>query len=279
MSALPLQPDPLYGLVPAIDELPVLPQVAFRIMDLTDGDLGSASFLHTVMLDPGFCARVLAKANSSGFRLLREVTSIREALEVVGAHGVQEIAASTRRYSNFAGKTDAASLRHRAWWRQSVDSAVCCGWLFADRGAGSQESGYTAGLLHYAGKLILELSNPEAYDRFDERSHSVEEVIAFECQSFGYDHAQVSSAAATVWGLPQSLVGALDYVRREDGNKGRASLAIASHIAKLAVNGSEANGISLPDWALCTLGVSPADAHVLISQGIGEIASSEVMQL
>lgn len=278
MSALPIQSDPLRSLIPPIKELAVMPQVAYRIMDLADGDVSSPDFIKLVAIDPGFYAKVLARANATGFRLIKDWFSIKEALEAIGGQGVNEIAAESTKFVFFAGKTDHVSLRQRCWWRHSVDTAVCGNWLSAVIKVGTRDMAYACGLLHYLGKTILLSADPGAYEELDEKLHTPAEMVEFEREHFGFDHTQVSRAAMEAWSLPKPLWTALSYLQ-PSADPNAAMLAISSCIAGLAVSGNEGNRTSLPEWALECLHIPLDDAHVLAAQGIAEIAASEVAQL
>lgn len=287
MSAVPIQSTHLNPAIEKIlsrcTEIAVLPQVVYKIMEMTGSDESScADIERAIAVDPGFSTKVLSLANSAYYNLPRKVTSIREAVMFVGFRGLREMAMNVGVYNMFVGKTDKESLRRRAWWRHSIDTAICCSWLVSTYKSVPADQAYTCGLLHYIGKTILDRSAPDLY----EQVVRLEEMGKKDCEAerivFSCDHVEVACALGSRWAFPEVLQEGLKYLEPPPPGDAFARLkactALGHHIAKLAVvgvNSLEENAPSLlPEWALEQFGIDPSGAQGLIEGGAAAIAAA-----
>jgi HD-like signal output (HDOD) protein len=286
MSALPIDSlnDPLAELIEKVDGLAVLPHVVFKVLEVSSSeDAPPLELERAIIIDPGFSSKVLTLANSAFFGLPRRVTSIREAILLLGFRAVRNLAMTVGTYDVFVGKSDKESLRRKAWWRQSVDTAVCSKWLaFFTRKAQPDDS-YTCGLLHLIGKTLLDRFGHGDYERVDMMILAGVPELDSESRVYGCNHVDVALAAAERWGFPETLVSGLAYLTAPDYDdpsaSQRACTALGDAIAKMAktraVTGQESED-PLPQWALNILDIPQDRVEMLVEQGIGAIASAQM---
>lgn len=289
MSAAPIQPEflELEGLLSKVRELAVLPHVVYKVLEISGAsDTSTAEIERAIVVDPGFSSKLLTVANSAYYALPRKVTSIKEAILFLGFKSVRQIAMTVGIYDMFIGKTDRESLRRRAWWRHSVDTAVCCKWLAKKSGKLAPEDAYTSGLLHLIGKTLL--------DRFGGRDYEAVEILVqngfpgvhAEQKVYGYDHIVVATAAARKWGFPGQLIAGLQHLEPpapEDPDAPiRACVAISTKIAQWAVDGAvEDDGAeeqTLPAWALSILGIEAGKHDDTVHGGAAAISEASTVQ-
>jgi len=256
MSAVPIEPMPtaVELVLHSTKDISVMPQVVFKIMEMTGKEDQSAILLErAIIVDPGFSARMLTQANSAAFALPRKVTSIREAIAFIGFAKVRQLAMTVGVFDLFVGKTDRESLRRRGWWRHSLETANV-GKMVADSSRRCDpDVSYTANLLHLIGKTILCRYNTKAYDKVDEliaEGHSDRES---ETIVFGCDHVQVGIGASFKWKFPEELVSAMDYVSAPFATDPAASLrghvAISVWLVR-RFHVDEGDAPPFPAWAL-----------------------------
>ena len=197
MSSVPLdQPEnPVDKIVSQVKDVAVLPQVVFKIMETTGNtETSPAELERDIIVDPGFSAKVLAMANSAHFALPKRVTSIRDAIAFLGLKQVRQLAMHAGVFDLFVGKTDKESLRRRAWWRHSLDTAVCAKWMAGQLRGLNPEEAYAAGLLHLIGKTIMDRSDPEMYSMVMMASEKAVPTLIAEKHFFGCNHVAVGAA-------------------------------------------------------------------------------------
>lgn len=276
---------------PAVDrvmararEIAVMPQVVFKIMEITGADNSSAALLEkSIMVDPGFSARILTQANSAYFSLPKRVTSIREAIVFVGFRAVRELAMTVGVFDMFLGRNDRGSLRRRTWWRQSLDTAVAAKALAVELRSCPAEEAFTCGLLHFIGKTLLERSDSGAYNKVEDLMGLGASDYLAERTVYGCDHLDINQAACRSWGFPEELVDGIEYLHPplpgHDPSSLRAMTALCHVIAKLSTEGMPtADKCSeLPLWALDALGIKGGMAPSVMHRGHQAIADARVL--
>ncbi|HZH98159.1 MAG TPA: HDOD domain-containing protein [Fimbriimonadaceae bacterium] len=283
MSAMPIQDQArqVDALVSKVNELAVLPHVVYKVLEIAGSTDSPASEIEkAIVVDPGFCAKLLTHANSAYYGLPRQVTSIREAIVFLGFKAVRQMAMTVACFDLFVGKNDKESLRRRAWWRHSIDTAVCSKYIAQKTKRVTPEEAYTCGLLHIIGKTLLDRYAPGAYERVESLIASgVQDYIA-EQQVYGCDHVRVGMAAATKWGLPENLVEALNYTDPKAANDPfapfSATVALSTVISRIAITGTHEE---LPIWACEALEFSEAERQELIDAGMEVIAAAATIQM
>lgn len=263
-----------------VTDLAVLPHVVFKVLELSANDEASAVDIErAINVDPGFSSKLLILANSASVALPRKVTSIREALLLIGFKQLRQMAMTVGVFDLFAGKNDRESLRRRAWWRHSVDTAICARYLAELTGKASPDEAYTCGLMHLIGKTLLDRFGGSDYRQVEEViAHGVKDYKAEE-SVYGCHHIQVATAACMKWRLPESLISGLNYPHASEENDTsrylRAVVALGTRIATFAMVGfdGEDQPYILPKWAFEALDLDASRAEQLVIGGSGAIAA------
>jgi HD-like signal output (HDOD) protein len=263
-------------------EVAVLPQVVYKIMEMTSSTDSSAALLEkAIIIDPGFSTKILMQANSAYYALPRKVTSIREAVAFLGFRAVRQLAMAVGVFDLFVGKTDKESLRRRAWWRHSLDTAVCSRFLAQKLGLRVGDEAYTVGLLHFIGKTLMDRSSPADYEKVMLLTEKGATDLQAERAVFGCDHIEVGMAATKAWGFPDVLVMGLDYVNGSleggDTNKICALVGLSDKIARVAIEGRGTGELDVANhWTLQVLGIDPELLPKYIDESTEAIAAAAV---
>ncbi|MBL8048298.1 MAG: HDOD domain-containing protein [Chthonomonas sp.] len=269
-----------------IAEVSVMPQVVYKIMEtITDSDISTGEIEKTISVDPGFSIKVLKMANSASYGLPRPVTTIREAVAFLGTNGIRQIAMAAGVFDMFLGKTDTESMRRRAWWRHSLDSAICArhiGRRFP--GKLNVEEAYTCSLLHLLGKTIMDRVDPNNYGLVVGNSSAGGSETEAETQIFGCTHVEVAQAITNQWGLPQDVVDGLNYLTEPTAEVDKplnpAVVAVSHLMAKHAISGISVSDQTklmeaYPHWALKLLDLDDLKLQVLVMEGEMAISSAQ----
>jgi HD-like signal output (HDOD) protein len=240
-----------------INEIAVLPHAVCRVLEISGSSLAAATELErAIVVDPGFAARLLERANCAFYGLPKRVSSVRDAVMFLGFKTVRQIALTVGFFDMFVGKTDKESLRRRGWWRLSVDTAITCKWLATETGKIPSDEAYTIGLLHQIGKTVLDRSTPGGYDRVETLIDAGVSVTGAEMNVFGCTHIEVGMLACQKWGFPNAVIESMNYLNvPAHGNKFSsciAAVALSNHMAKVARGAAQEEA---PQWALEALGL------------------------
>ncbi|MGH0033695.1 MAG: HDOD domain-containing protein [Myxococcota bacterium] len=137
--------------------LPVFSPVAAQLQGmLTSGEVDINKVTRLISGDPSLSTELLRVANSSRYRGLEKITTVRDAMMRLGSREVAGLALLASQKGNFRSTAPRLQELMRALWRHSVACAMGCRWLARKCGCPDQaDQAFLAGLLHDAGKLLL----------------------------------------------------------------------------------------------------------------------------
>jgi putative nucleotidyltransferase with HDIG domain len=187
-----------------IQELPSLPVVVLELLSSMDQDDTDVHVLaQKIELDQGLAAKTLRIANSSFYGMQSKVTSIPQAVSVLGFHSIRTVVTACALTGSFAPVS--GGFDFQAFWRHSLATAIAARLLAPHLGV-NPETAFTAGLLHDLGTLVLVTRFPaeHALVRSYRQAHDCQMADA-ELAVIGIDHAQVGSALAAYWKFPEAI--------------------------------------------------------------------------
>ena len=176
-----------------------------RLVELLESETATLGEVETLLkAEPVLCGKVLQIVNSAYYGLPRTVSTLQQALMLLGVHAVRGIVLGVAAASTLRGNR-LISGAERELWRHSVKVAGyaqgiarACRW-----GYRLSEDAYIVGLLHDIGSLFLAV-------RFSGVYHSLVQtagdLLSAERELFGYDHADIGAMIAEHWKLPERIV-------------------------------------------------------------------------
>ncbi len=188
-----------------IDELPLLPQVLVRILQLNpDAENFFEEFGKLTKEDPAFAVRVIALANSAASAPAVPVLSIRDALARMGIRAVRGLVASLAVQRVFLPtKPNEVSL-----WQHSVFTAFAAAQI-AEVVAGldvDPAEAYLVGLLHDVGRFVMfEHAAPHLLKVDESHWETPEQLIEADIEVYTFTHSELGSRACHRWQLPESI--------------------------------------------------------------------------
>jgi len=271
--AISLKSKILRGLV----ELPPMPNIILKAREIMEDPGSSLKDLAGVIEhDQAIVARVLALANSAYYGLSGLVSSIQHASILLGQKTLGElitIAASSQLLSK---KLKGYMLHPGDLWKHSLAVALGSRIIAEKRNAECVEDAFIAGLLHDAGKIILDpyvVERKKAFKKALENGQP--KFIDAEKEVLGFDHAEVMSRAVRFWRYPENQSIAIRYHHcpsRSENSELAFIVNLADYTAKEAGFRSEGR-VSPPEidpQTLSYLGVQKED----LSHIIAEIATT-----
>jgi HD-like signal output (HDOD) protein len=186
-------------------DLPVLPQVAGRVMALAGDPSADAARLSALIhQDQALAAHVLRIANSPAYMPRTPIASLQHAVAMLGVNQLSEIAVTVSLKSATV-KIPGHEADIRQLWRHALASGAYAKEIARMRRY-NVESAYLCGLLHAVGKpVVLKTVTTIAADM-----HIRLEPGSVTSFLDGY-HARVGSLIAAKWALPPQVAGAIAY--------------------------------------------------------------------
>lgn len=235
----------------ALRSLRPLPRVARELLALSHSpDVSLNQIVDIVEFDPVLAARIVRLANSTFFGLRRRVSTIRDAVIVLGIQGVRNLAIGVALLPDpHAGEvfglplSRTSGLNHEAFLDHTLAVAISARRITTLIAPASADEAFLAGLIHDLGKLFLAAIDPAAYRQVlaDAADQHCDPVL-HERLSFGCDHAEVAGRLCELWDLPPSLTR---VIRRHHAPVQETpidlALAGANALAQLLEIGSSGN--------------------------------------
>lgn len=199
-------------LLEKIDDLPPLPAVAARVMGMADDDKASAMDLAQVLAtDQALTAKLIRISNSAYYGFARRVSTVREAVVMLGFKQVRQVAVGASVMNTFKNGAKADEVFNiDLFWGHSVAVAVAAEALAKKTRAARPEDAFTAGILHDIGRLVLRQTMPREFSEAVRTARDTGMPLhATETERTGYAHDDIGRALGERWKFPPHLVEAV----------------------------------------------------------------------
>lgn len=215
-----------------LKDLPPMPQVAQKAREVIANPASSFKDLAEVVeTDQAIVTRILKIANSPFYGLSGKVSSVQHASVVLGMKTLMEVL-TLACSSEILGRTlpgydlDAGDL-----WKHSMAVASASQIIARRIKPSLEQDAFSAGLIHDAGKIILD---PYILERKDTFKAFVNEgartFLSAEQHILGFDHAQLASDACEQWHIPSHIATAIRY-HHDPAPSGGDQLSFIVHMA------------------------------------------------
>ncbi|MBW2107689.1 MAG: HDOD domain-containing protein [Deltaproteobacteria bacterium] len=214
----------------SVSDLPPMPRIlhkAQRILGSPDGSLKALGEL--IESDPALAVKVLRLANSAYYRRFEKVASVHEAAVVLGMRVLGELVTVACSHEVLGCSLAGYGLEADALWRHSLCVAVASRIIAQRWEPASAEEAFSAGLIHDAGKLILDpyvAERKEAFATFLKDGQT--SFIEAEKEILGFDHAEIAAKVCEKWHFPKSISKPIRY-HHNPGHFGSVALAYIVH--------------------------------------------------
>jgi len=194
------------------ENLPSLPTVAMEILKLTrDPDSTVDDLAEVIRNDPALSAKILKMVNSSMFGISRQVTSITQAVSLLGMRTVKVLSLSFSVMDlTKSNEDEGTSFDYDTFWRHSLTSAVAGRLLAEQTKKALKEEAFVGGLLSDLGMIAACRCAPDLYNPVLKKwSELGRWDVSVEHELFGLTHARMTSELLSHWGLPDTLCAAI----------------------------------------------------------------------
>ncbi|MGA2230895.1 MAG: GGDEF domain-containing protein [Tepidisphaeraceae bacterium] len=185
--------------------LPSLPAIAVQVLELAQRptvDIGEIA--RVISKDPALCSKILKTVNSSFYGRAHAVSTISNALVVMGLQSVKTLVLTFSLVNNLASTT-AKGFTHLAYWKRSIYAATAAKTIAKKVKLVQQEEAFLASLLADIGMLVLEAALGKEYCGICAKAVTHQDLIALENQALKSTHADVGAMLAAQWKFPPIL--------------------------------------------------------------------------
>ena len=195
--------DELEKTIMSAGDLPTIPVVATKVMQLIESDRATSDELSKVVSsDPAVAAKVLKISNSSFYGRQGKIQNLSAAIVLLGFNTLKSIVvtASVRQVYQPFGLTE------KMLWEHSFGAGIAARTIASRTGRVDQEEAFLAGLFHDIGKVIMNSSDRAKFLMVMERSYN-EEIPFNEAEKsiYHFSHEEVGSLVIKKWNFPTVL--------------------------------------------------------------------------
>jgi HD-like signal output (HDOD) protein len=208
-----------------LKNLPVLPAALHEAQRLADNpNTTLAQLAEVIGHDQALAGNVLKMVNAPTYGFPRRITSVQNALVLLGFHIVKSLLLSAVVFESASG--DMSELA-----RHSSGCAVACRELGRLLKMENTDEFFVAGLLHDIGKVVAAVQLPEAYEEILRLARE-QDLVFLEAEErvLGMTHPHIGAWLAEHWNLPASLHQALAYHHRPASAPQSATIAYIVHV-------------------------------------------------
>lgn len=183
-----------------VSDLPPLPQVASQAIALIeDPDTTAGKLTSLLGQDTALAARVLKIANSAMFSCQREITTLNQAIMLIGFKSLKGIivAATLRQLNRKLGKIE------KIIWENSTCTAMTAHLIAQHLKKHYIDEVFLLGLLHDLGKLVLARQIPKEYETVLDHTKQGCQFFEVELETLGFAHPLIGALVAKKWNFPR----------------------------------------------------------------------------
>ena len=188
------------------DDLLSLPQALVQILKQVDNpDFNADELARIILLDPPLTGRILKLANSSHYKRYSNISTVHQAVQVLGATTVKCLALSSSVFDPDKLQKE-AGIDPKAYFANVLTVAAASEKLAEATGYKNTEEVFIAGLLHDIGTMFFVHHYPREYRKIVEgRVGGATSLMDAEQKLFGTTHTEVGFCLAQVWCLPDYI--------------------------------------------------------------------------
>jgi putative nucleotidyltransferase with HDIG domain len=215
-----------------------------------------------IQKDPDLTARLLRLANSPFFGFANRLSTVAEAVSLLGIQQIEDMIVASSVLEQFKGVPEQL-VNMDSFWRHSLAVGICARLLAMERRLPKPDKFFVAGLLHDVGRLVLFSQATDQAKKVFECSQA-EKILLRDAEKkvLGYDHQQIAAELLQSWSYPNALVQAVAFHHAPGSSVAKLDASVV-HVADHLVNamgiGSSGERFVPPldEKAWATLGLGP----------------------
>ncbi|EFC92361.1 putative signal transduction protein [Dethiosulfovibrio peptidovorans DSM 11002] len=196
-----------------LKEVKSFPQFVMETLRALDNPDSSAyNVAGSLSKDEGLVIRTLKLANSAFYGLPRKISSIQEAVALLGYKTIKNLVIAATVYQRMDNSFAGYALDRGDLWKHSLSVAYAARYLAERTKACLPDEAYIVGMLHAIGKIVLNDYIKFGY-QIIVRIVDTDKIPFVEAERMvlGFDHAQVGAMLVEKWNLPESHKVAIQY--------------------------------------------------------------------
>jgi HD-like signal output (HDOD) protein len=260
-------------------DLPSAPFVVQRLHSLISSEeTSSHQIAEVVETDQAFTARILKLVNSPFYGFARQITSVDEAVTILGLNAVHQLLLATSVLDILGSGSHV--LNAHDFWRHSFGVGALSRRLLPRENSDAQGEALSSGILHDVGRLLLLKADPQRFSAF-----LSDGTIAYdtnrEKEFFGIDHQELGALLAEKWRFPDGVTAAIRYHHSPEDATSHRRLVATIHIADFLCHAMQVGNsgrqfvTEFAPQAWASLGLSTNDLEVALRRALDDVDEAQ----
>lgn len=203
----------LQKIVNKLRDIPTLPMVVTKIVEIVDSPDSSANDLNKVIsMDQALTMKVLKLVNSAFYGFPKKIETLTQAIVILGFNTVRSLALSISMIDFFSPKGTRHCLNYPEFWKHSISTSSLAKLLAKKSFPALSEEAFVAGLIHDVGIIVLDQFLPIEFSQVLNEVNN-KKIPFYDAEKFVIEltHCDVGRMLASKWNFPESLTAALAY--------------------------------------------------------------------
>jgi len=231
-----MEKDLVSRIITRIDSFPTLPSVVTNLIQLTsDPESTIDQLLGTIQRDPSLSVNILKFANSAFFGRVMGVSSLKEAVSVLGVSEIRNIVLAKAVFNSFRHVKNTELFDIQKFWEHSFLCGLTAKIIAADLKLNASDL-FIAGLIHDIGKLVFCIEIPEKLiEAAEAQLDSPYKIYKNEKKNIGISHDKAGLMLLNKWLFPENLLMAVGYHHRPRHAEASSIFPVIIHVADMMI--------------------------------------------
>jgi putative nucleotidyltransferase with HDIG domain len=198
-------------LIRGVNELPTIPDIATKVIDLLDHpEVELEELADMILTDQVMASRVIKIVNSPLFRPMHEIRSIKRALIYLGFRHIREIALTCSLIDAFDANEGVFSIK--TFWEHSFGVGVVAKIIAQRVHYPEVEKAYIVGIVHDIGEVLLSCYFKDDFRKIvDSLRGTAGSFVKAEEEMLGTTHCEVGLCLANKWNFPAEYCDVISH--------------------------------------------------------------------
>ena len=236
-----------------VSAFPNMPKAGMKLRALLSEENVSIDEIEKILRqDPGLAANVLRLANSAFFGVPAKVTSLKQAIVLLGVKRFSKIAVAACMNKTMDAAVNGYRLSPGELWLHSIAVSTTAEALAKNRELDETKDFFTPALLHDLGKLVLGKFVKAEQAKISSLVDNGVPVVYAEKEILKTDHAEIGALILNKWSFPDDLIKAVRWHHNPEGMDHSNLHADVVYLANLLCHSnrdseSDDNPFNMPD--------------------------------
>ena len=193
-----------------LQNIPSNPEIIKHAIEIMQNKNADFHILENIILqDIGLCSRILKLANSAYYGFPKQISTIRQAITILGLTTIKGVILSAGFVKN---NTQSIFFNYSNFQKQAILCAETAKRLAIQISLENPEEIYIGALLRDMGKIIFAQFDKENYSKiYKNKNFTDEEFIKKEEEICGLNHCELANMVAYAWNFPEIISEIITY--------------------------------------------------------------------